>query len=81
MDNNLDSKVTVLEHIIREVSMGVYEKWLLITPEDQRTEEAIENLKKNALDTTFYVVQNFMSRFNEAAEQLKSTTIDETQGN
>ena len=77
--DNAGKKVTVLEEIIREVSMGVYEKWLLSTPEDQRTDLVIANLKKNALDTTFYVVQNFMNKFNEAAEELKS--IDETQGN
>lgn len=71
MDNNSDNRITVLEEIMQDVSRSLFQKWSNTLPEDQRSEEAIENLSKNATETTYFVVQLFMNKFNEAAEELK----------
>ncbi len=42
------------------------------TPEDQRTDEALTALSTNAKETTYFVVQMFMDKFNQEAESLKS---------
>jgi len=64
--------MTVLESIIQDVAKALFQKWANALPEDQRTEETIVSLNKNATESTYFVVKMFMDRFNEAAEQLKS---------
>ena len=64
--------MTVLESIIQDVAKALFQKWANALPEDQRSEEAIANLNKNATESTYFVVKMFMDKFNEAAEQLKS---------
>lgn len=64
--------MTVLESIIQDVAKALFQKWANALPEDQRTEETISSLNKNATESTYFVVKMFMDRFNEAAEQLKS---------
>jgi len=61
----------VLEEIIGEVAEDVYNKWALALPEEQKTDDALSALSKNAYEVTVMIIQNFMKRFNEAAEELK----------
>lgn len=63
--------MTVLEGIIRDVAQALFQKWGNALPEDQRTEDNMNNLSNNALDSTYFVVRMFMDKFNEAAEILK----------
>ena len=68
----MSDRMTVLESIIQDVAKALFQKWANALPEDQRTEETIASLNKNATESTYFVVKMFMDRFNEAAEQLKS---------
>lgn len=67
----MDSKQTVLEGIIEDVSTDLYNKWVAAMPEEDKNEIAFQAMSKNAHETTLFVVQNFMNRFNDAAEALK----------
>lgn len=71
MADDSDNRVTVLESIVQDVSKSLFQKWANTLPEDQRSQEAVDNLSKNATETTYFVVQLFMNKFNEAAEELK----------
>ena len=64
--------MTVLESIIQDVATALFQKWANALPEDQRTEESLEALNKNATQSAYFVVKMFMDRFNEAADQLKA---------
>ena len=64
--------MTVLEEIIQDTARSLFQKWANALPEDQRTEENLDNLSKNAFESTFYVVKVFMDKFNAAASELKS---------
>ncbi len=64
-------KLTVLEEIIKEVSTELYQKWYNSVPESDKSEEASQAMAKNAGETTFFVIQTFMNKFNSAAEELK----------
>ncbi len=67
--------VTVLEGIIEDVAVALYQKWYNAIPSgrvDQDSEEALV-LKKNAQEVTLFVIQMFMDRFNQAAEELKNS--------
>jgi hypothetical protein len=63
--------VTVLDGIIKDLGQELYQKWYNSLPEEGKTPEASEAMSKNAGETTFWVIQNFMIRFNDAAEALK----------
>jgi hypothetical protein len=67
----MDKRMTVLESIIQDVAKALFQKWANALPEDQRTEESLAALNKNATESTYFVVKMFMDRFNEAAEELK----------
>ena len=67
----MDSKQTVLEGIIEEVGTDLYNKWVMAMPEEEKNEVAFQALSKNAHETTLFVVQTFMNKFNAAAEALK----------
>ena len=71
------ANMTVLEGIIEEVATDLYNKWSAALPEDERNQQAFSAMSKNAHETTLFVIQNFMNKFNEAAEELKS---DDSQG-
>jgi hypothetical protein len=71
------ANMTVLEAIIEEVATDLYNKWSAALPEDERNQQAFSAMSKNAHETTLFVIQNFMNKFNEAAEELKS---DDSQG-
>jgi hypothetical protein len=63
--------VTVLDGIIKDLGQELYQKWYNSLAEEDRTAEASEAMSKNAGETTFWVIQSFMIRFNDAAEALK----------
>lgn len=67
----MDSRQTVLEGIIEDVATDLYNKWSAALPEEERNEVAFQALSKNAQETTLFVIQNFMSKFNAAADALK----------
>jgi hypothetical protein len=73
MDNqeNLNSRVTVLESIIVSVGESLFYQWSERLTEENRTEENVETIRKNAADTAMFVISTFMERFNLAAEDLK----------
>ena len=73
MDEKMGKTMSVLEAIIADVSQALFQKWANALPEDQRSEENLNNLSKNATESTFFVVKMFMDKFNEAAEEIKST--------
>jgi len=66
------ANITVLEEIIKEVSAELYQKWYNSVPETDKNEEASQAMAKNAGETTFFVIQTFMNKFNSAAEELKN---------
>lgn len=63
---------TVLEGIIEDVATDLYNKWSSALPENERNEVAFQALMKNSQETTIFIIQNFMNRFNAAAEELKN---------
>ena len=71
--------MTVLEAIIQDTAKALFQKWANALPEEQRSEEHLNNLSKNAHESTFFVVKVFMDKFNAAAEELKGTepTVDQ----
>jgi hypothetical protein len=71
----MTNQQTVLEGIIEDVATDLYNKWSSALPENERNEEAFKALSRNAQETTLFVIQIFMNKFNAAAEQLKG--IDE----
>jgi hypothetical protein len=79
MDLSMDKRLTVLEEIIRDISIGLYQKWYNALDLEERTEERSQILQANANETALWVIQTFMKKFNEAAEELKDirATIDE----
>ena len=62
---------TVLEGIIEDVAMDLYNKWSAALPEEERNEVAFQAMSKNAQETTLFVIQTFMNKFNAAADELK----------
>ena len=67
----MEDRVTVLEGIIKDIGVELYQKWYNGLAVEDRTEEASEALGKNANETAIWVIQQFMQRFNAAAEALK----------
>jgi hypothetical protein len=66
-----DDQLTLPEGIVADLANELYQKWYNAATEDQQTEELSKALRENATQTTYWVVQEFMNRFNEAAESLK----------
>ena len=67
----MDKRQTVLEGIIEDISVELYQKlWNAIPPEEQ-TEDSSKAIGLNARETTIFIIQNFMNKFNAAAEELK----------
>lgn len=65
--------LTVLEAIVEDIQRAVFQKWANELPEDQRTEEVLEPLASNAAETVLFVIQMYMDKINEAADQLKDS--------
>ena len=68
----MEKRMTVLEGIIQDVSKALFQKWANALPEDQRSEEHLANLNKNATESAYFVIKMFMDQFNEAADDLKA---------
>ena len=68
-----NSKTTVLEGIIKDIGVELYQKWYNGLAVEDRTEEASAALGKNANETAIWVIQTFMNKFNDAADQLKDS--------
>jgi hypothetical protein len=65
--------ITVLEGIVEDIQRAVFQKWANELPEDQRTEEVLQPLANNAAEIVLFVIQMYMDKINEAAEQLKDS--------
>lgn len=66
-----NNQVTILEGIIEEIGIELYQKvWNAIPKEDQ-TEESSKAIGINSRETAIFVIQRFMDKFNAAAEELK----------
>ena len=63
--------LTIMDEIIGEVAEELYKKWSSALPEEERNQNAFSAMSKNAHETTLFVIQNFMNKFNAAAEELK----------
>ena len=68
----MGNQQTVLEGIIEDVTVELYQRlWNAIPAEDQ-TEESSKAIGLNSRETTLFVIQRFMDKFNAAAEELKN---------
>lgn len=72
----MDNRTTVLEGIIKDIGAVLYQNWWNALETEEQTEERSIALAKNAGETAFWVIQEFMNRFNAAAEELKEQPID-----
>ena len=63
--------ITVLEQIVEEIQLALFQKWANELPEDQRNEEILPALAKNASETALFIIQMYMDKINQAAEELK----------
>ena len=68
---SLMAELTVMDEIVGEVAEGLYKKWVSAMSDDEKNEQAFSAMSKNAHETTLFVIQDFMNRFNAAAEELK----------
>jgi len=68
----MDKNITILQSIIEEVSSELYQQWYNSVPNSEVTEESSKAMMKNAFDTSFFVIQRFMDKFNKEAERLKN---------
>jgi hypothetical protein len=63
--------MTVLEGIVEEVSQELYQKLWNAIPAEEQTEDSSRAIGLNSRETTLFVIQTFMNKFNAAAEELK----------
>jgi uncharacterized protein YeaC (DUF1315 family) len=63
--------MTVLEGIIDDVAKELYQKLWNAIPTSEQTEDSSKAIGLNSRETTLFVIQNFMNKFNAAAEALK----------
>ena len=68
----MTNQITVLESIIEEVATDLYNSWVNAMPEEEKNEIAFRAMAKNSQETTLFVIQKFMDKFNAAAEELKN---------
>ncbi len=68
----MDKQVTVLEGIIEDVAVELYQKLWNALPVEDQTEESSRAVGINSKETTLFVIQRFMDKFNAAAEALKN---------
>lgn len=67
----MSEQLTVLEEIIKEIGSELYQKWYNALAIEERTEERSAALGVNANETSLWVIQTFMNKFNAAADELK----------
>jgi uncharacterized protein YeaC (DUF1315 family) len=65
------ANMTVLEGIIDDVAKELYQKLWNAIPVSEQTEDSSKAIGINSRETTLFVIQNFMNKFNAAAEALK----------
>ncbi len=65
------ANMTVLEEIVEEVAQELYQKLWNAIPAEEQTEDSSRAIGLNSRETTLFVIQNFMNKFNAAAEELK----------
>jgi hypothetical protein len=65
------ANMTVLEGIIDDVAKELYQKLWNAIPVSEQTEDSSKAIGLNSRETTLFVIQNFMNKFNAAAEALK----------
>jgi len=68
----MDKNVTMLQGMIEDVATELYQQWYNSVPSSEVTKESSQAMMKNAFDTSFFVIQRFMEKFNKEAEALKS---------
>jgi hypothetical protein len=66
-----DRKMTVLEGIREDVSLELYQKLWNAIPSEEQNEDSSKAIGLNSKETTLFVIQRFMDKFNAAAEELK----------
>jgi uncharacterized protein YeaC (DUF1315 family) len=66
-----EKQMTVLEGIIEDVAQELYQKLWNAIPSDEQTEDSSRAIGLNSKETTLFVIQRFMDKFNAAAEELK----------
>ena len=67
----MSRQVTVLEGIIEDISLELYQKLWNAIPAEEQTEDSSRAIGLNSKETTLFVIQRFMDKFNAAAEELK----------
>ena len=65
--------MTVLEGIVKDIGVELYQKWYNALAIEERTEEISAALGHTANETAIWVIQTFMNKFNAAADQLKDS--------
>jgi len=65
--------MTVLEGIVKDIQTALFQKWANAMPESERNEETLEPLSQNAAETALFVIQMYMDKINQAAEELKDS--------
>ena len=66
-----NKQVTVLEGIIEDISVELYQKLWNASPAEEQNEESSKAIGLNSKETTLFIIQRFMDKFNAAAEELK----------
>ena len=66
-----NNQVTVLEGIIEDISIELYQKLWNAIPVEEQNEESSKAIGLNSKETTLFIIQRFMDKFNAAAEELK----------
>jgi hypothetical protein len=69
----MDNRMTVLEGIVKDIQTALFQKWANAMPESERNEETLEPLSQNAAETALFVIQMYMDKINQAAEELKDS--------
>jgi hypothetical protein len=68
----MDNRITVLEEIVQDIQTALFQRWANAVPESEKNEETLAPLSQNAAETTLFVIQMYMDRINQAAEELKN---------
>ena len=69
----MDNRMTVLEVIVKDIQTALFQKWANAMPESEINEETLEPLSQNAAETALFVIQMYMDKINQSAEELKDS--------
>ena len=73
MGLSMDNRMTVLEEIVKDIQTALFQKWANAVPESEQNESTLQPLSQNASETALFVIQMYMDRINQAAEELKDS--------